>query len=99
MNKKEIEEVFHRVNLLSNLREQAPILLWAQAAGERLSALTDPLYVEDGTLYVRVTSSSAGAELRLKSGMIIKRLNELSGRPLIRRIKSEVGGKKAEEDD
>jgi len=93
MNKKEIEGVFRRLNLLADFKEQAPVLLWPEAIGERLAASSAALHVKDGTLHVRVTSSTAGEEIRLKSEGLIKRLNELSGRPVVRRIKIEVGGK------
>jgi len=99
MNKKEIEEVFRRLNLLEDFREQAPVLLWPEAVGKRLASSSEALYVKDGTLHVRVSSSAAGCELRLRSERIIKRLNELSGRPLIRWIKTDVGGKRVDPGD
>lgn len=99
MNKKEIEEVFRRLNLLGDFHDQAPVLLWPEAAGERLSCSSEALYVKDGTLHVRVSSSAAGCELRLRSAGIIRRLNELSGRPVIRRIKIDVGGRRSDPRD
>ena len=96
MNKREIEEVFRRLNLLDDFREQAPVLLWPEATGKRLASSSEALYVKGGTLYVRVRSSAAGCELRLRSEGIIRRLNELSGRPLIRRIKIDVGGRRTD---
>ncbi len=99
MNKKEIEEVFRRLNLLEEFRAQAPVLLWTEAVGERLSRSSEALFLKEGTLHVRVSSSAAGCELRLRSERIMHRLNELSGRVLVRRIKIEVGGKKELSDD
>jgi len=93
MNKKEIEEVFRRLNLLSDFHEQAPVLLWPEVVGERLASSSEALYVRAGTLHVRVTSSSAGEEIRLRADGLITRLNGLSGRRMIRRIKVEVGGR------
>lgn len=92
MDKKEIEEVFRQLNLLSDFKEQAPVLFWEEVVDDRLASSSEALYVRDGTLHVRVVSSSAAAEIRLKSEGLIKRLNGLSGRRQIRRIKIEVGG-------
>ena len=93
MNKKEIEEVFRRLNLLQDFHRQAPVLLWSEAAGERLASSSEALYVKDGILHIRVESPSAGSELRLRSERIIDRLNGLVGRETVRRIKIEIGGK------
>jgi predicted nucleic acid-binding Zn ribbon protein len=49
---------------------------WAERVGEKIAAVTEPLRVHNGVLFVGVTSSAWLMELRMMEAEIRRRVNE-----------------------
>ena len=60
---------------------------WTERVGEKIAAVTEPLRVRDGVLYVGVTSSAWLLELRMMEVEIRRRVNEGRGEGRIRKIR------------
>ena len=60
---------------------------WADRVGEKIAAVTEPLNVRNGVLFVGVTSSAWLMELRMMEADIRGRLNEGRGEGRIRKIR------------
>ena len=48
---------------------------WAETVGPQIAAVTEPLRVSEGSLFVAVATSSWMMELTLMKGEIMRRLN------------------------
>lgn len=59
---------------------------WAERVGENIAAVTRPLRVSEGVLFVAVQSSAWLTELKMMEGEILKRLNAGRKRGRIKRI-------------
>ncbi len=60
---------------------------WADRVGARIAAVTRPLRVSRGTLFVAVRSSAWLMELKMMEGEIVRRLNADRARGRISRIR------------
>lgn len=60
---------------------------WAERVGQRIAAVTTPLRVSRGTLFVAVRSSAWLMELRLMEGEILRTLNAGRERGRIEKIR------------
>lgn len=76
-----------RSGIGDRLEEAAVVPEWADRAGPRIAAVTRPLRVSRGTLFVAVRSSAWLMELRMMEGRILQRLNEGRERGRIERIR------------
>jgi predicted nucleic acid-binding Zn ribbon protein len=59
---------------------------WPERVGPQIAAVTEPLRVSDGTLFVAVASSPWLMELTLMKGELMRRLNAGKGEGRIRQI-------------
>lgn len=69
------------------IEQAAAVEEWGDRVGEKIAAVTTPLHVRDGVLYVGVQSSAWLMELRMMEGEIRRRLNEGRTRGRITRIR------------
>ncbi len=60
---------------------------WAERVGEKIAAVTEPLRVHNGVLFVGVTSSAWLMELRMMEAEIRRRVNEDRGEGRIEGIR------------
>lgn len=60
---------------------------WGERVGVRIAAVTTPLRVSRGTLFVAVRSSAWLMELRLMEGEIVRRLNDGRDRGRIEKVR------------
>lgn len=60
---------------------------WNDRVGARIAAVTTPLRVSRGTLFVAVRSSAWLMELRLMEGEIVRRLNDGRERGRIEKVR------------
>ncbi len=79
------------LGLSDALREQKAMLLWDEAAGERLAGKVRPVRIRKGVLWVHAPAPAWGAELSLRRQEIMDRLNALAGAAVVRDIRL-VGG-------
>ncbi len=69
------------------MEEAAIVPEWAERVGPRIAAVTTPLRVSRGTLFVAVRSSAWMMELRLMEKEIVRRLNEGRERGRIEKVR------------
>lgn len=60
---------------------------WGERVGARIAAVTTPLRVSRGTLFVAVRSSAWLMELKLMEGEIVRRLNDGRDRGRIEKVR------------
>jgi predicted nucleic acid-binding Zn ribbon protein len=65
---------------------------YAKAAGEMLASRSTPDSFRDGTLYVRTASSALAHELTLLRGQLLERMAGFLGEPIVRDLRTRVGG-------
>jgi len=76
-----------RSGLGDRLEETSALDQWPGRVGERIAAVTTPLHVANGVLFVAVSSSAWLMELRLMEADIRRRLNEGRDRGQVERIR------------
>ena len=74
------------------LEEASAVEEWAGKVGPRIAAVTEPLHVNNGVLFVGVRSSAWLMELRMLEGDVRSRLNEGRGKGRIRQIRFVMSG-------
>ena len=67
---------------------------WPGAAGEAFAANEEPVGERDGTLRVACASAVWAQELDLMSERVVAVLNADLGRPAVKRLRCEVGGRR-----
>ena len=83
------------------LQEASAVEEWAGRVGDRIAAVTEPLHVNNGVLFVGVRSSAWLMELRMMEAEVRSRLNAGRVKGRIRNIRfvmaggEEAGGKDA----
>ncbi|HEX7119243.1 MAG TPA: DUF721 domain-containing protein [Longimicrobiales bacterium] len=82
-----LQRFLKRSGIAERLEEAAVVPEWADRVGARIAAVTRPLRVSRGTLFVAVRSSAWLMELKLMEGEILRRLNEDRDRGRISRIR------------
>jgi predicted nucleic acid-binding Zn ribbon protein len=79
------------------MEQAAAVDDWADRVGEKIAAVTEPLHVSGGILYVGVRSSAWLMELRMMEGEIRRRLNEDRAGGRIRGIRFVMEAEREEE--
>lgn len=75
----------------AKLEENTLMKLWPEAVGEQIASQTQPDRWRAGTLFVKTTSSIWVQQLHFMKEEILVKLNNLSGKPLIKEIRFVVG--------
>ena len=70
----------------SRVRESLALAYWDKIVGRQAAAATEAESVKEGVLFVRTKSSVWSHELTFLKSVIISKLNQRLGRPLIREI-------------
>lgn len=73
-------------HLDNKLDEMKLIKLWPQIMGQTIAEYTQRIYMKNGILYISLTSAVLRSELLMCREMLIKRLNEEMGTPLVKDI-------------
>ncbi|MDZ7271910.1 MAG: DUF721 domain-containing protein [candidate division KSB1 bacterium] len=81
-----LQELLHNLGLERRVAEQAAIRLWPKAVGEHIAAVTTPVRVRDGVLFVKVKSSVWRQELLFQRRHILANINKIVGDGVIRAI-------------
>jgi predicted nucleic acid-binding Zn ribbon protein len=69
------------------LRRHALLADWAELVGEQIARVTEPQRIDNGVLFVHVTTAPWRAELSLKRMDILKKLNKAVGANVVRDIR------------
>ncbi|HUT55693.1 MAG TPA: DUF721 domain-containing protein [bacterium] len=72
-------------------REQRVFLVWDEALGSTLARTTRPAAVHHGSLIVAVKNSAWLQELQFMKPEIIKKLNRVLGKGVIREVRFKIG--------
>ena len=74
------------------LEESACVEEWPERVGARIAAVTEPLHVNNGVLFVAVRSSAWLMELRMMEADVRSRLNEGRDKGRVRKIRFVMSG-------
>lgn len=75
-----------RRGLSAKVEAAATVTEWAERVGPRIAAVTEPLRVSEGTLFVAVASSAWMMELDLMKPALLRHLNAGKAEGKIRQI-------------
>ncbi|HUG42555.1 MAG TPA: DUF721 domain-containing protein [Longimicrobiales bacterium] len=81
-----------RSGLGDRLQEASAVEDWPGKVGSRIAAVTEPLHVNNGVLFVGVRSSAWLMELRMMEAEVRGRLNEGRDKGRIRKIRFVMAG-------
>ena len=73
-------------------REAQALWLWPQLVGEHLARETAALKLTGGTLWVSASSPALAHQLHLERGLLIDRITERIGAPVVREIRFSQSG-------
>ncbi|TME53954.1 MAG: DUF721 domain-containing protein [Chloroflexi bacterium] len=73
-------------------REAQALWLWPQLVGEHLAHETHALKLTGGTLWVSASSPALAHQLHLERSIMIDRINEQIGAPVVREIRFRQAG-------
>ena len=82
-----VETVLKQNNLWKEYSYQQPLLLWDEVCGEKTATLARAQRFSRGTLWIEVPSPSIAHDLSLLGDKYIKRINELAGKDIVKRIR------------
>jgi predicted nucleic acid-binding Zn ribbon protein len=75
-----------RSGLSAKVEAASALLEWAEKVGPQIAAVTEPLRVSEGTLFVAVSTSAWMMELNLMKGDLMRHLNAGKGEGKIRQL-------------
>lgn len=81
-----MKDYIREMNLEGKLLEVNLINSWEEMVGKAISSRTSKVYIKDSILYVHLSSSVARNELMMLREALREKLNEKSGKELIREI-------------
>ncbi len=90
MEKSFLYTLFRRNNLLNEFKEQEPVFIWNQVAGE-VGKIARPKKVQGKTLILEVPSAAAKQELSYLEDQFLRELNEGLEETEINKLKFELG--------
>lgn len=82
-----LDQFLERSGLAERIDQASVIPEWADRVGEQIAAVTVPVRISRGTLFVGVRSSAWLMELKLMERQILRRLNAGRSRSKITRIR------------
>jgi predicted nucleic acid-binding Zn ribbon protein len=85
-----LDSLLEQTELGARIAEALAVPEWAERVGPAIAAVTVPLRVSRGTLYVGVRSSAWLMELTALEGSILQRLNGSRARGKISRIRFQM---------
>ncbi len=80
-----------RMGLHRKIKEQRLLGAWAEAVGEGVAERTQPMRIEKGVLFLKVTNSVWMQQLQFMKELIIKKLHEITGMDLVRDLRFYIG--------
>ena len=82
-----VETLLQRMGWTEQLEVAAVTARWREVVGDQIADHCEPLGFDEGVLIVRATSTAWATQLTLMNGQIRHRLNEESGREIVRELK------------
>ncbi|MGM9844267.1 MAG: DUF721 domain-containing protein [Muribaculaceae bacterium] len=81
-----LEQAFHQCDDNDNFDRQRAAYLWIDVVGPGVNRYTTRRYVDGETLHVYISSASLKNELSFHRETIVRRLNELVGKDVLKEI-------------
>ena len=82
-----LEDFVVALGIDGSLRKYRIITEWDDVVGEQIARVARPQRIENGVLYVSVSSAPWRAELTMKRTEIIQKLNEVAGNAVLKDIR------------
>ena len=82
-----LDELIGDLGIGKKLQEYDAVVLWDTAVGDRIAQMATAVKIVQGTLFVRVKTSTWRNELTLRKNQIKEKLNECIGSEVVRDIK------------
>ena len=82
-----VETLLRRLGWTEQVEVAAVTARWREVVGDSIADHCEPLGFDEGVLSVRATSTAWATQLTLMNGQIRHRLNEESGREIVRELK------------
>jgi hypothetical protein len=83
----------HRAGLVPRIRENRLIEAWEQIVGKGVAEATEPARLQDRTLQVKVANSVWMQELQFHKKLMLQKVNEFLGEPLLQDLRFMLGEK------
>ncbi len=93
-----LENYLTRAGLYQRIREQKIIDAWEVMVGKAIAEMTQPVRVRNRVLQVKVSNSVWMHELQFHKKLIIQKLNEYIGNPVVQELWFFIGEKEAGKD-
>ena len=82
-----LERLARSLGIRRTLDEYGVLEAWPAVVGERVAAVSRAMHMENGVLFVQVTTAPWRAELSMQRQEIAGRLNAALGKRLVREIR------------
>ena len=80
-----------RMGLNRRMKEQRLLGAWAEAVGKGVAERTQPMRIEKGVLFLKVTNSVWMQQLQFMKELIVKKLHEKTGMDLVQDLRFYIG--------
>jgi predicted nucleic acid-binding Zn ribbon protein len=82
-----LSEFATSIGIARKLREYSVITSWQELVGEQIARVAKPQRIENGVLYVTVSSAPWRAELSMKRREIIEKINSVARKKVVQDIR------------
>lgn len=79
-------EAMSQTGLNEAYDEQRAAYLWTEIVGPTVNRMTTRRYISDGVLHVYISSAPLKSELGFLTDVLVSRINEAIGRPIVKSI-------------
>ncbi len=86
-----LNKTLKKKGLKKKISEEMPVLIWHEAAGSKISLMTEISHINNGVLFVKVSNSIWSQQLSFLKNTLINKLNHRLGSPVIKDIKFILG--------
>jgi len=82
-----LEDLVNELGIGQTLRQYNVITSWASIVGEKIARVTTPQRIDNGILFVHVSTAPWRAELAMRRMEILEKVNSAAGRKVIHDIR------------
>jgi predicted nucleic acid-binding Zn ribbon protein len=82
-----LQDLVRHLGLERNLEDYQVITFWAEMVGEQIARVTEAQRMENGVLFVSVSTAPWRAELSMKRMEIMKKINSTLGKNVVKEIR------------
>ncbi len=82
-----IKDLARHLGLEKNLEEYQAITSWQEVVGEQIAKVTQAQRMENGVLFVSVSTAPWRAELSMKRIEIMQKINAMLGKSVVKEIR------------